>query len=166
MKKIVITGPESTGKTTLAKDIELQLDLYAVPEYARIYIDQLDRPYVKEDLLKIAKGQLEIERSYRDKNDQFLLCDTDLLTLKIWGEFKYGSCESFIIDQLKNNLPDLYLLTSPDIPWDPDPQRENPLDRLELFEIYKREIISLKIPFEIIKGDPVQRLNRFLQLIG
>ena len=166
MKKIVVTGPESSGKTTLVKDIEANVDLHAVPEYARIYIDQLDKPYVKEDLKKIAIGQIELERSYRDKNDQVLLCDTDLLTIKIWSEYKYGCCESFIIDQLKNNLPDLYLLTSPDIPWEPDPQRENPADRIELFQIYKQEITRLKVPYEIIKGNPIARLDQFLKMIG
>ncbi len=166
MKKIVVTGPESSGKTTLVKDIEAKVDLHAVPEYARIYIDALDRPYVKEDLEKIAIGQLELERSLRIKNHKILLFDTDLLTLKIWSEYKYGCCISYITEQLNKNLPDLYLLTSPDIPWEPDPQRENPVDRKELFEIYKQEIIRLKVPYEVIKGDPTERLDQFLKLIG
>ena len=166
MRKIVITGPESSGKSTLLNDIENKIGLKGVPEFSRIYIDELERPYVKDDLLFMAKGQLELENYYRDKNDQILLCDTDLLTIKIWSEYKYGSCESFIIDQLKKNLPDLYLIASPEIPWEPDPQREHPTDRDKLFEIFKQEIIGFKIPYEIIKGDPVQRLDRFLQLIG
>ncbi len=165
MKKIVVTGPESSGKTTLVKDIEANVDLHAVPEYARIYIDQLDRPYVKEDLEKIAMGQMESERSLRIKNNKILLCDTDLLTLKIWSEYKYGCCISYITEQLNKNLPDLYLLTSPDIPWEPDPQRENPLDRDEFFEIYRQQINALKVPYQIMKGDQTKRLDQFLKLI-
>jgi NadR type nicotinamide-nucleotide adenylyltransferase len=164
MKKIVLTGPESSGKSTLLKDIENKIGLHGVPEYSRIYIDELKRPYVKDDLLEMAKGQLELESSLRKKNNQVLLCDTDLLTIKIWSEFKYGSCETYILDQLNNNLPDLYLLTTPEMPWEPDPQREYPTDRDKLFEIFKQEIIRLKIPYEVLKGDPFQRLDQFLKL--
>lgn len=153
MKKIVITGPESTGKSTLAKELSSYYNIPFVNEYARQFINELDRDYNESDLVEIAKGQLEIENEVRKLNPDFLLCDTDLITVKIWSEFKYGSCDKKIIDALHNDLPDYYLLCYPDIDWKLDDQRENPDDRKQLFEIYQNQIEQLGVKFHIIKGE-------------
>jgi len=166
MKKIVVTGPESSGKTTLVNTIEKKIGITGVPEFARIYIDQLERPYIKDDLVEIAKGQLKLEKKFNNKNETILLCDTDLLTIKIWSEYKFGCCDSSIKNKLMANLPDYYVLTSPDIPWEPDPQRENPYEREELFKIYQKEIIALKTPFILVDGNPAQRMDQFLKLMN
>ena len=153
MKKIVITGPESTGKTELTKYLAQQMHLPWVDEFARSYIANLNRPYLATDLVEIAKGQLNTEREIKSLSPSFLLCDTDLLTLKIWSEFKYSACHEFIVASLKKNLPDVYLLCYPDIDWVYDLQRENPHDRLLLFGIYKTEIENLGVKYIVIKGD-------------
>jgi nicotinamide riboside kinase len=158
MKKVVITGPESTGKTVLAKHLSLLYSFPLVDEYARTYINQLDRGYVQNDLLNIAKGQLELERAVA-KGAEHLICDTDLLTIKIWSEFKFGACDTWIIQQLESNLPDLYLICYPDLTWEYDPQRENPNDGMSLFEIYLSEIEKLKVAFRIIKGKDKERIK-------
>lgn len=158
MKKVVFTGPESTGKSTLAKQLSETLGCSCVKEYARTYLKQLNRPYVQEDLLQMAKGQVEAE-SLAKKTSNQLICDTDLLTIKVWSEFKYGNCDPWIVKELKNNLPDLYLICYPDLKWEYDPQRENPNDRIELFQIYVTEVEKLGIPFGIIKGEGLQRIE-------
>ena len=83
LKKIVVTGPESTGKSTLVKQLARALDTLWVPEYARQYIDSLNYPYQENDLLEMAKGQIKSEQQYAEKVHQYLICDTDLITFKI-----------------------------------------------------------------------------------
>ena len=166
MKKVVITGPESSGKSILCKHLSESLFTPHVREYAREYIDSLDREYDENDLVLIAKGQLELEKDITSQTPSYLICDTDLLTIKIWSEYKYGSCEPEIMEFLKNNLPDLYLLASPDFPWKEDSQRENPNNRDELFSIYKEEIIKLGVPFIVVSGSESGRLERVLEIFS
>jgi len=166
MKKIVITGPESSGKSTLSKHLSESLFIPHVREYAREYIDSLNREYNEEDLVQIAKGQLGLEEDIISQTPSYLICDTDLLTIKVWSEYKYGSCDLEIIELLKNNLPDLYLLTSPDFPWKEDLQRENPNNRDELFSIYKEEIIKLGVPFVVLSGSESDRLERVMEIFA
>jgi NadR type nicotinamide-nucleotide adenylyltransferase len=166
MKKVVISGPESSGKSTLSKHLSESLFIPHVREYAREYIDSLNREYNEEDLVQIAKGQLGLEEDIISQTPSYLICDTDLLTIKVWSEYKYGSCDLEIIELLKNNLPDLYLLTSPDFPWKEDLQRENPNNRDELFSIYKEEIIKLGVPFVVVSGSELYRLERVMEIFS
>jgi len=166
MKKVVISGPESSGKSTLSKHLSESLFIPHVREYAREYIDSLNREYNEEDLVQIAKGQLGLEEDIISQTPSYLICDTDLLTIKVWSEYKYGSCDLEIIELLKNNLPDLYLLTSPDFPWKEDLQRENPNNRDELFSIYKEEIINLGVPFVVLSGSESDRLERVMEIFA
>jgi nicotinamide riboside kinase len=102
-------------------------------------------------LIKIAKGQLLKEQI----NEEILMCDTDLITIKIWSEYKYGSCDNWILEQIEKQKTEnrFYLLCKPDIPWKADPLRENPVNREKLFEIYKEELEKLKHNYFIIKGE-------------
>ena len=147
MLKIIITGPESSGKTTLSQQLSTHFNIPFAKEFARTYIDALDRDYIMDDLLLIAKGQLESEF-----NSQLL--DSDLITIKIWSEYKYGSCDKWIFDQIEIQKTEkrFYLLCKPDIPWQADNQRENPNDRKELFEIYKKELEVLGPDYFIVEG--------------
>ena len=147
MHKIIVTGPESSGKTTLCKNLSEHFKIPFAKEYARIFLDELDRNYTQSDLLKIAGGQLKSEQ-----NTQLL--DTDLITIKIWSEYKYGSCDKWILTQIEKQKSEkrFYLLCSPDIPWQADAQRENPNDAEKLFESYKQEIESLGHDYFIVTG--------------
>ena len=124
MLKIITTGPESSGKTTLCKALFQHFNIPFTKEFARFYINKLEREYTQNDLLSIAKGQLESEL-----NSQLL--DTDLITIKIWSEYKYGNCDKWILTQIEKQKSEkrFYLLCKPDIPWQTDNQRENPNDR-------------------------------------
>jgi nicotinamide riboside kinase len=146
--KIIITGPESSGKTTLCNALSNHFNLPFSKEYAREYLNALKRDYNPDDLLKIAKGQLQTENGLQ-------LLDTDLITIKIWSEYKYGRCDKWILDQIEKQKTEkrFYLLCSPDIPWQADKQRENPNDREELFEIYKQELNDLGHKYFIVKGE-------------
>ena len=147
MHKIIVTGPESSGKTTLCKALSKYFNLPFSKEYAREYLDALNRDYNQDSLLKIAKGQLTSEQNIQ-------LLDTDLITIKIWSEYKYRSCDKWILTQIEKQKSEnrYYLLCSPDIPWEADPKRENSNNRSNLFEIYKNEIDSLGHNYFIVEG--------------
>jgi len=158
--KIIFTGPESSGKTTVAK---LAAEHYAtswLSEYARTYLAQINQPYQAADLLKIAEGQVASEQQFIKKNTHqaLLFFDTSLLVIKVWSIFKYGFYNHQIDQLLKQNLPDVYFLCDWQIPWEYDPLRETPNDRGVLFELYQRELKDLKIPFHTLKGTPTERL--------
>ncbi|MEO1258293.1 MAG: ATP-binding protein [Bacteroidota bacterium] len=165
LKTIVITGPESTGKSTLAAQLADHFNTQWVPEYARTYIDQLDRPYCESDLLTIAKGQFDTERQMVLQAERPVFLDTSLEVIKIWSEKKYGRCHPWITEKLKTNPHDLYLLCQPDIPWQFDPQREHPNERKELFNLYRQELTEQNTNFVLISGLKEKRLSKALQYV-
>jgi NadR type nicotinamide-nucleotide adenylyltransferase len=165
LRKIAIIGPECTGKSELAAFLANHFRTSWVPEYARDYIDNLKRPYRKEDLLTIARGQLHLEQTLSLGANGLLICDTNLLVIKIWSEFKFGSCDTEIIQGLENGSYDLHLLTYIDILWQDDPQREHPDKREALFKIYLREIEAMKIPFVEIRGEREERRKKAVEAI-
>ena len=154
MLKIIVTGPESSGKTTLCKALSKHYKIPFTKEFAREYLTDLGKNYLQEDLLKIATGQLENEQLIIN-NQQISLHDTDLITLKIWSDYKYGNCNNWILEQIEKQKVEnrFYLLCKPDLKWDYDPLRENPTNRNELLEIYKQELENLGHKFLIIKGE-------------
>lgn len=157
MLKIVITGPESSGKSSLAEDLSVHFNAPLVVEYSRVYLNELDHHYEKEDLVAIAKGQLQFEHLALKKAKDLIICDTSLEVIKIWSEYRYKFCDPFILQMLKQSLPDLYLLMKPDLPWEPDPLRENPNDREDLYQLYLEEIKALGIPYFEISGTGEER---------
>jgi NadR type nicotinamide-nucleotide adenylyltransferase len=157
LKRIAIVGPECTGKSELANFLAQYYNTIWVPEFARSFLDVLNRPYKKTDLKTIAKGQVHLEDSAVKKANKFLICDTTLLVVKIWSEFKYGNCDEEILTQFNNRHYDLYLLTHVDLPWIEDPQREHPHQRQQLFNIYKAELEKINTPVVEIKGERTQR---------
>ena len=154
MNKIIVTGPESSGKTTLCKQLSEHFNLPFNKEYAREYLNKLNRKYKQDDLVEIAKEQLQNEQ-LTTNNKKLSIHDTDLITIKIWSNYKYGSCDKWIINQIEKQKTEnrFYLLCQPDIPWKEDLQRENPNDREELFEIYKKELEDLGHNYFIVEGE-------------
>lgn len=152
LKKVVIIGPESTGKSTLASLLAKYYNTSWVPEYAREYIERLDRPYIERDLMDIARGQLLAEDREAKYAKRVLICDTNLLVIKVWSEHKFGACYEEIVEHVKTRKYDLYLLMNPDIPWVEDAQREHPQMREFFYDIYREEIIKSGAPYVEITG--------------
>lgn len=167
MKKIAITGPESTGKTTLTRQLAAHYHTLWVPEYARFYLTLLDRPYTLEDVVEIAKGQVYWENELVKLADELLFCDTDLIVIKIWLQFKYNIENEWIETSLKAKNYDVHLLCNIDLPWQDDPLRENPSleDRETLYNLYKQELTALNVPFFEITGDETKRLAQAIQVV-
>lgn len=165
IKKIVIIGPESTGKTTLAEQLAAHYQTVWVREFARDYIEQLDRDYEENDLLIIAKGQIQTEEAALAQAKNILICDTDLIVIQIWAEVKYGACDAWILDTIKNRHYDLYLLCGTDIPWEFDPQREHPEFRNELYEMYLKTLQKYNEKYIELFGNKAIRLNKAIQHI-
>ena len=159
MKKVVVIGPESTGKSTLSEKLATHFNTVWTPEYAREYIDQLDRPYEQHDLLEIAAGQIALEHQQAMKANKVLICDTDLYVIKVWSEHKYGNCDPRILKQIAKHPCDLYLLTYIDLPWEEDPQREypDPDMRTYFYNIYKDIVMASGARWQEIRGSYEER---------
>ena len=164
-KRIVITGPESTGKTTLAKQLAKAFHTLWVPEFAREYLEQINRKYQKKDLLDIAYGQVEKEDQLANLANEYLFCDTDLITVKIWSEYKYGDCDERILSLIEEREYTTYLLCIPDFPWVFDPQRENPSNRAELLQLYRQALNEYQKSYIEIQGTPERRFQMALKHI-
>jgi NadR type nicotinamide-nucleotide adenylyltransferase len=158
VKKIAIVGPECTGKTWLSMELARHYQTEWVREYARGYLDKMVRPYEQHDLLTIAQGQMLIEDEFLRDANRVLLCDTNLLVIKIWSEVKYKTIHPWILNEMAKRKYDLHLLTYIDVPWEDDPQREHPDFRNELFTMYKNELDALGVPYTVIKGSMEERL--------
>ena len=161
-KKIVAIGPESTGKSTLCKQLADKFDTGWVPEYAREYLLALGRPYHYEDLLKIAIGQLEQEdRITASAKASVIFVDTDMYVMKVWCEFVFGKCHSFILDEIVKRKYDAYLLCKTDLPWVADELREypDPESRERLYHMYKDLMVNQRTPWFEVHGNYQERLQ-------
>lgn len=157
MIKIALTGPESSGKTTMAQYVAARFGAPLVQEYARLYLDSIARPYDAGDLPLIARGQLNWEQAMAASNPPLLICDTDMFVLQIWSEFKYGHCSPLILQYLREARYTAHILCRPDIPWTFDPLREHPEQREVLFGLYLKALQQAGAMFIIAEGTEEQR---------
>lgn len=166
VKKVAITGPESTGKSNLAEQLAKHYETIYVPEFARTYIDGLSRPYNQDDILHIAEYQLINEKTALVDANRFLFCDTELIVTKIWSLHKYNNCHPWILEQIKKSSFDLYLLCDVDLPWEFDIQREHPQLRKYFFEWYKNELEQYGFPYRVVSGKGKQRIQNAIDIIN
>lgn len=164
VKKIVVIGPESTGKSTLSAGLAAHLQTVWVEEYARAYLEQQGNTYQYSDLLAIARGQLALEEQCTATANRFLICDTDLHVLMVWCHHRYGKVHAYILEEIARRKYDAYILCKTDIPWTPDPQREYPdyNERFYFYNIYKDIVINSGCPFIVVEGNVQQRLRQAL----
>jgi NadR type nicotinamide-nucleotide adenylyltransferase len=164
-KKVVVIGPECTGKSELAKFLADHFKTVYVDEYARAYLNKLIRGYEKSDLTKIAHGQARMEDEWVYDAKDVLICDTNALVIKVWSEFKYGDVDPDILKTIQERKYDMYLLTYIDVPWENDPQREHPDKREHFWQIFKNEVEKTGIPFTIISGPREERRRTAVEAI-
>lgn len=165
LRKIAITGPESTGKSWLTAALARHYSTAYVPEFARNYIDGLERPYEQADLLQIAHGQLSAEAEKEKEAHGFLFCDTELIVIKIWSQHKYGNCDPFILKAIEKQHYDLYLLCDIDLPWEFDEQREHPQRRAYFFDWYRKELEDYCFPYSVVSGQGEERLGTAIEAV-
>ncbi|WP_047549950.1 AAA family ATPase [Psychroserpens sp. Hel_I_66] len=161
--KIVLYGPESTGKSSLAKELASWYNTVYVKEFSRIYAEakaQNNELLTSEDVLPIAIGQIAMENHQLKTANKLLICDTDLLETKVYSEYYYdGFCPDAVVRYAYLNTYDLYFLTYIDTPWEADGIRDQPKNRLKLFNLFQKELINTKKPYVLVKGTFEERLN-------
>lgn len=159
LKRVCIFGPESCGKSTLAKDLASHFDTCYVPEYARAYLEQKDGELVQQDIPVIARGQAASEDALARHAKAVIFCDTDPLTSQIWSEFLYQQVDESIAQLANTRQYDLYLLCDVDVPWVEDKVRYLPNDRQNFHQLCEQKLIAGNRPFVKICGDWQQRLQ-------
>lgn len=162
--KVVVYGPESTGKTTLSKQLARHYNSVWVPEYARAYLQKKWNDERKtcepSDLLPIAIGQMNLENELAQKTDSVLICDTNLLETKVYSEAYYsGTVHPLINTYAQKNTYDLYFLTYIDVPWEADDLRDKPNERERMFSAFKNALDELNIAYVLLKGTKKERLQ-------
>ena len=162
MIRIAITGPESCGKTTLSEALALHYSADLVPEYARTYLGKIDRAYKLEDLDVIAEKHLEYMSL---SQNSIQIVDTDFVVLSIWSKFKFDFVSPLISKLVQDTQFDLTILCAPDIPWKPDPLRENPNDREVLFKLYVEQLDALNRRYLIVENNHEERLKKSIKSI-
>jgi nicotinamide riboside kinase len=167
MKTIVILGPESVGKTTLGIELQKILGAVFLPEFARSYVEQLQRGYTYEDVELIAKRQVaDFKKSVAEHADKdFLIMDTFLIVTKVWFLHVFERCPVWLQSELEKSQIDLFLLLKPDIPWVDDPVRENPHIREYLYDWYKKELENIGATYAEIEGLGNIRTKRAMKVI-
>ncbi len=171
-KKIVIIGPESTGKSTLCEQLATHYNTEWVREYAREYLLKNGTNYSFENLLEVAKGQISLEEvalknSTFNIQDSALFIDTDMYVMKVWCEFVFDKCHHWILNRAVEREYDLYLLCNTDVPWVKDELREYPdlETREKLYYYYKDIMVNQKIPWVDISGGYEDRLQKAIKAV-
>jgi NadR type nicotinamide-nucleotide adenylyltransferase len=162
LRKIVVIGPESTGKSSLCASLAAHYGVGWVPEYAREYLQEHGMNYTFPDLMTIAREQLALEDTLAAKAaNSLLFIDTDMYVMKVWSEFVFGRCDAWILDQIASRKYDAYLLCRTDLPWVRDDLREYPdlENRDRLFHIYRDCMINQDTPWAEVGGVGDDRID-------
>ncbi len=163
--RVALIGPESTSKSTLSELLAKHYKTVWVKEYAREYLSNIKRKYTIDDVVEIAKEQLEQELQLIKTANRIIFVDTELIISKVWCLDVFKECPDWISENLIRNKYDFYLLTSPDLPWKEDALRENPHRRELLFDWYEKELKVANANYAVVKGVGDSRLKNSISLI-
>jgi nicotinamide riboside kinase len=163
MIRIVVTGPESTGKTTLAKQLSDKLQTDLISEFAREHLADIGLDYTIDDLHVITEKH---HKNISLSQNSIQIVDTDFVVMKVWYDDKFGSTPAKVIDLIGEDLFDLHILCAPDIPWEEDELREDPERRDELFNRYIEELERFRKNYIIAAGDVESRVEKSLKAIN
>ncbi|RED25473.1 NadR type nicotinamide-nucleotide adenylyltransferase [Flavobacterium cutihirudinis] len=168
--KIALFGPESTGKTTLAKQLADYYETEWVPEFARDYLqekwEENQHICVADDMMPIAYGQTLLENEKLTTAKKYLFCDTNLMVTKVFSEMYYGFCDPLLNEAALKHEYDLFFLTDIDVPWEKDDIRDTPEGRETVFSVFKQTLIDTKKPFITISGNKECRLAKATKIIN
>ena len=162
MKRIVVIGPESTGKSTLCEHLAAHYETVWCPEFAREYLLENGMNYSYDDLTYIAKGQLGLQATMeKNARNKVYFVDTDMYVMKVWHEVAFSACPTWVLKTIAQTSCDLYLLCNTDLPWTKDELREYPdlATRQRLFKMYKDIVINSGIPWATVSGTDDERLQ-------
>jgi len=158
--KIAVVGPESTGKSTMAKYLAEQFDTVCVPEYSRYYCEHLNNQYTLQDEVNMYYGQVALEEALTPiAKNNILICDTTILTVKIWSDHLFGHTPEEVTNAIKSRKYDLYLLMDIDLPWVDDPLRDFPNEREYFMGIWEKELKAVNAQYKIVSGLDEKRLK-------
>ncbi|MBF4506814.1 DUF4301 family protein [Flavobacterium sp. JLP] len=167
--KIALFGPESTGKTTLAKQLAAYYETEWVPEFARDYLqkkwEENQQICTADDMLPIAYGQTELENQKLSTANKYLFCDTNLMVTKVFSEMYYGFCDPLLNEAALEHEYDLFFLTDIDVPWEKDDIRDSPDGRQTVFSVFKQTLIDNNKPFITLSGDEKSRLEKATAIV-
>lgn len=165
LKRVAITGPESTGKSWLANNLASYYNVNMVNEYAREYFQNRDSKYLEVDLVNIAKGQIDKEEYIASISNGVIFCDTDLIVMKVWWKVVFGSVPDWIQKHIKENVYDMYLLCYTDIMWEPDPLRSNRNNRQYIYNMFVYELEQNSFNYRVVNGIGKQRLKNAINFV-
>ncbi|MDQ6901671.1 MAG: ATP-binding protein [Bacteroidota bacterium] len=172
IKKFVIIGPESTGKSTLCSQLASHYGTRWVPEYAREYLEKNGTEYNFDTLLIIAKGQIALENAgtvqIKNSASNKIFIDTDMYVMKVWCEYVFHKCHNWILNQIAERQYDGYLLCNVDLPWVKDELREYPdmETRNKLYHFYKDLLINQSVPWIDVSGNYDERISKAIKFVN
>lgn len=171
IKKIAIVGPESTGKSTISIGLANHYNVAWVPEYARYYCAALTQECTLQDEINMFHGQVALEHAIlATAETDFIICDTTFLTVKIWSDEMLGASPQIVLDALKTNTYDFYLLLDIDLPWQEDPLRDFPHKRAHFMNIWHKELKALNANYVVVGGienrlqNAIEAVDKFLEI--
>ena len=164
--RVVLTGSECTGKTTLAAELARAYGAVAAPEYARLYLDAKGPPLTAADVEPIARGQMAVEDETAAAAQRVLFKDTDLVSTVVYARQYYGACPAWIEDAARQRLADLYLLLAPDVPWRADgARRDRPRSREEIHALFRDTLLAFGARLVEIGGSWAERRSRATEAV-
>ncbi len=159
LTKIAVVGPESTGKSTMAKYLAKKMNTVCIPEYARYYCQNLNRQYTLQDEVNMFYGQLALEEALIPlAQNNVLIADVTIMTIKIWCDHLFGDTPLEVKDEINKRKYDLYLLMDIDLPWEDDPLRDFPEQREHFMQIWEKELVAIQANYRVISGLGEERL--------
>lgn len=164
--KIAVVGPESTGKSTMAKKLAESWKTVCVPEYARYYCQNLNNQYTLQDELNMYYGQIALEESLLPlATDRLIVADTTIMTIKIWSDHLFGHTPEEVLKEIARRKYDFYLLMDIDLPWEDDPLRDFPEERPHFLKIWKKELTAIDASYSLISGQGAARLENGINAV-
>lgn len=165
MRRVVVTGSECTGKTTLAEGLAAHFHTAWVPEFSREYARERNGVLTEADVAPIARGQMALEDRYAAGNPPLLILDTDLLSTVVYSRHYYGACLPWIEEECRRRLAPLYLLLHPDVPWLPDGIRDRGGLRAGMHELFRAALRQFGAAYADIAGDWETRKRLAIQAV-